>query len=267
MDATPVAQLERRVPETHADAREPSTHSGGEMSPKQPMDCCQSPHPARGTDGFTLASELDLVGQFGRECWARCRVCGAWFWLATDMGRFDYIDDAPLDVALAERAFVAGDLAAMAQLLVTSDILRGPAWTTASARVALFAALTPEATDAARARALGDHPGAPLWDQAAELLARRAREATLAAADPLPFAVDIQIPDYTFVETYEVGPALVLVPVGRNEVLRLDAAGLVAIPLAAAPRRLAGHDHAVVFSVPTPAGEATLVFALVAPFP
>ena len=231
------------------------------MTLKQSADSCQSPHPVRGPDGLALASDLERVGQFGAECWARCRVCGAWFWLATDMGgKFEYVDDVPLDASLAERAFVAGDLAAMAQLLVRDDLPRGPVWTTASARGALFVALTPAANDAARARALGEHPGAPLWDEAAALLARRAGEATLAAADPLPFAVDIQIPDYAFAETYESGPALILVPVGRNEVLRLDAAGLVSIPLAAAPRWLAAQDRAVVFAVPTPAGEAILVF-------
>src|ERR1035437_2241852 len=110
---------------------------------------CPVPHPIRGADGLTYADELEVVGSHATEAWVRCRRCGTWFWLSTDIGsKYEYVGAVTLDTALAERALVRGDLDAIAELVVTHRVPYGPVWTTASAMVEIFCALTPGATEA-----------------------------------------------------------------------------------------------------------------------
>jgi len=221
---------------------------------------CPVPHPVRGSDGVETADELEVIGHHATETWVRCRRCGAWFWLSTDVGsKYEYVGAVPLDAALAERAFVRGDLDAIVEIVLANRVPYGPVWTTASAMVEIFCALTPGATDDARARALGHRAGGPLWDGAAKIFASQARGRARAAPPPLAFPIDLQLPGYRFVETHEVGSALVLVPHANNELLRLDAAGLGRLPLAGAPRHLASRRDAVVFAIATGAGDAILV--------
>ncbi|HEX7603179.1 MAG TPA: hypothetical protein VF316_16290 [Polyangiaceae bacterium] len=221
---------------------------------------CPVPHPVRGADGLTYADDLEVVGSHASEAWVRCRRCGAWSWLSTDIGsKYEYVGAVTLDTALAERAFVHGDLDAIAEVVVTHHVPYGPVWTTASAMVEMFCALTPGATDAARARALGRRSGGPLWDGAAKLFAKQARGRARAAPAPLPFPTDVRLPGYRIVETHEIGSALVMIPDAKTELLRLDATGLVRLPLAGPARSLASRRDAVVLAVTTPAGDAILV--------
>ena len=221
---------------------------------------CSAPHVLRGADGLAYADDLEVVGSHACEAWVRCKKCGAWFWLCTDVDdRYQHVGAVALDAALAARAFVSRELDAIAELVVTNDVPNGPVWTTASAMVEIFCALTPGETDDARARALGRVSGGTLWAGAAELLVKQARALERAAPPTLKFLVDLRLPDYRFVEVHEVGSALVVIPDAKSELLRLDATGLVRLPLAGAPRHLASRRDAVVFAIPTAAGEAVLV--------
>ena len=221
---------------------------------------CAAPHVLRGADGLAYAEDLEIVGTHACEAWVRCKKCGAWFWLSTDVsGRCEHVAAVALDASLAARAFVSRDLDAIAELVVTNDVPNGPVWTTASAMVEIFCALTPGATDDARARALSRVSGGALWAGAAELLAKEARASARAAPPALQFPVDIRLPDHRFVEVHEVGSALVVIPDGNSELLRLDATGLVRLPLAGAARHLASRRDAVMFAIATAAGEAILV--------
>ncbi len=193
---------------------------------------CSAPHVLRGADGLAYADDLEVVGSHACEAWVRCKKCGAWFWLCTDVDdRYQHVGAVALDAALAARAFVSRDLDAIAELVVTNDVPNGPVWTTASAMVEIFCALTPGETDDARARALGRVSGGTRWAGAAELLVKQARALERAAPPTLKFLVDLRLPDYRFVEVHEVGSALVVIPDGKSELLRLDATGLVRLPL------------------------------------
>lgn len=217
---------------------------------------CAVPHPIRARDGLTFVPDLEVIGSHATETWLRCRHCGIWFWASTDVGgKYEYVGAVAIDPFLGELAFVERDLDAIAELVATKQVPYGPIWTTASALVEVVRALTPGSDDAARAGALRRTPSAR-WAGAAELLAKDVRAAP---APALQFSIDLQLPGYAFTEYHEVGPALVLVPEGRTELLRLEARGLVQLPVAARPRYLASHRDAVMFAIATPAGDAALV--------
>jgi len=220
---------------------------------------CADPHPVRGADGIAIADELEVIGGHATEVWARCRTCGAWYWLSTDVGgKYEYVGAVALDAKLAERALVTGDLDAIAEMLDASRVPHGPVWTTASALVEIFVALTPGATAAARATALGSHARDPLRRRAAELFASQARGEARARPADLAFAIDVPLPAGTWT-AYEVGASIVLLADGQAALLRLDASGLVQLPLAGAPRLLARRPDAIVMAVSTANGDGTLV--------
>nr|MBA3538289.1 hypothetical protein [Deltaproteobacteria bacterium] len=114
--------------------------------------------------------KLEVIDGHATEVWARCRRCGAWFWLATDIGsKYEYVGTVPLEATLAQRAFVDHDIDAIAEIVTTRNVPYGPVWTTASAMVEIFCALTPGKIDAERARALASRSGGPLWAGAARI--------------------------------------------------------------------------------------------------
>jgi hypothetical protein len=220
---------------------------------------CPVAHPVRAADGLSFAPELEIIGGHGTEVWLRCRRCDAWFWTSTDVGgKYEHVGSVALPRRLAERALGDAELDAIAALVAIPQVPHGPVWTTASALVELFRALTPRVADAARADALR-REGGPRWAGAAELLAAQARAAARAPARPGTYAVDVQLPGYELAGSYEVGAALLLVPAGRSELLRLDAAGLGRIQLTGPPRVVCARRGAVVVAIPTPRGDEHLV--------
>ncbi len=192
--------------------------------------------------------------------WARCRRCGAWFWTSTDLGgKYEYVGEVQLPTRLAERAFIHGDVDALAETLITSNVPFGPVWTTASAMVEIFAALTPGASNAARAQSLARPSAGPLWTRAAELFASQARGEAKAPPPELAFAVDLTLAGDRRLEAHELKASLILLVEGQPELLRLDAARLVQVPLAGPARLLASSRDAIVLAVTTSAGDATVV--------
>src|SRR5450432_2288101 len=115
---------------------------------------CESPHPQRRKDSLDLHPDLVVIGKAGTEEWARCKRCGAWFWLSTDLGgKWDYVAGTQLDTALGDRAIVEHDPHALLQLLTANDLPQGPVWDEL-ARRELLHTLLPKAKDEALRDAL-----------------------------------------------------------------------------------------------------------------
>lgn len=222
---------------------------------------CAKRHPRRAPGGETHA-QLDVVGSHGDSRWARCRDCGRWFWFVDDDSKWQYVDDWELPRDLAERAFAGGDIAALAQLFVSSDLPRGPVWTTSTALLAFFRAVTPRAGDAERRRALllATASLSGRWAEAAklldEILGNESPEAPV-----LAFAFDLGLAGRAFDEGYEVGDALVLFQTSPLPALvRIDARGMREYPCAG-PIAFAAHAaHALLFTVSAPAGLTPCLF-------
>lgn len=225
----------------------------------EPMSC-PIPHPIRGADGLEYRDELEVIGKHATEAWVRCRLCDAWFWLSTDVGsKYEYVGSVPIETSLAERAFIDHDLDAMVEIVTIHEVPYGPVWTTATAMVEMFIALTPGATDRARADALAKRFGGPLWEGATKIFAAQARGRERAPPPELAFGFDLQLPGYRFAEWYEVGASLVLIPEARTELLRVAATGVVQSPFAGAVRSVASRGDALVLAVATDAGDAHVV--------
>lgn len=222
---------------------------------------CPSPHPVRASDGLSLDSCLEVIGSYGTESWARCRACGAFFWLSTDVdGRFEYVAAVPLEKTLAERAFVAGELGAVADVLVRNGLPDGPVWQAAKALAELFRELTIGCTDEARAKAIEALLPKGRWSAASKVLALDAQLAKLEAPSPLAFVVDAQVAGARYRDHQEVGPSLVLLPDGPpHELWRLDSRALVKLPLSGAPTLRASAEDRLLFTIDVAEGEAVLV--------
>ncbi len=148
-------------------------------------------HPLRGPDRRPHPV-LEVIGTHASACWTRCTQCGRWFWLETDTSRFQYEDEWELDATDAERAFRDGRPEDVIALLTAHGLPRGPLWELASARAALFVALTPSATEDARIAALEGASLDAVWSRAlAQRTASRAALTRAVAIEPQPFAIDL----------------------------------------------------------------------------
>ncbi len=222
---------------------------------------CAAPHPKRGTNGIDVHPDLDMIGSEGSEVWAKCKRCGAWAWLATDIGsKMEYVDAWDLDRDLAERAFVAHDAHAVARLLVSTGLPRGPVWGTSSALLSIFRALTPTSNNAERSTALDDASPTGAWATAAKVLREIATHQPAAKkATALTFTIDLKLPGRSFSEFFEVGSSLVLFQqMPSPEIVRIDARAVTEGPCVGPIRFLAQTIDAVLFAVATPEGEAIL---------
>ncbi len=211
---------------------------------------CALPHPKRAPDGLAIHPDLEVIGSESTEDWARCRKCGAWVWLATDVGgKWEFVEDWELDRNLAERAFVDHDANAAAQLLVSMKLPQGPIWQTSSALLSVLRAVTPNATDADRSLALdAAHPDA-LWAEAANMLRERVLAVPI-AAPPLAFAAAMLIAGRTLEDHYELGRSLVIVQTApTHATIRIDASGISERAWAGPIGFLSHTSDAFVFSV------------------
>lgn len=221
---------------------------------------CPSPHPLRGTDGLEYAAELEVLGSHATDAWARCRRCGGYFWLVTDLGgKYEYVDGWQLDGRLAEAGLVGGDAVALARLLSSADLPRGPIWEVSSALVEIFRALTPDLDDAARAAAIEQAGATGRWAEAARQLAARARAHRRPAAPALAFDLDLSLDGPPLDQWAEAGDSLVLWSDAEAALFRLDADRLGRIPLAGPPRLLARGEERLAFAVTAPVGDAVAI--------
>ncbi len=201
-------------------------------------------HPIRDAS-YALDPRLELMAHHATDSAVRCRECGKWFWTVVDDGKFGYVDEWEIDADLARAAFVDHDASALARLFVSNDLPKGPVWTSPSALIEIFRALTPNLTDAARVTAIESAMPRGLWAAAARALAAHA--SIIAKPPPLAFSIDLPM-NRTFTDWFEVGEALVLFT-GEPELLRLEARGLVQLPLSSAPSVLARHDNRALLAV------------------
>jgi hypothetical protein len=209
------------------------------------MDCA-SPHPQR--NGLELHPDLAVAGSLGSEEWARCRRCGAWFWLSTD-DRF--VEGTQLEAALAERALGSREPQALVQLLTQYDLPKGPIWDTAALRDFLRTLLPHKSDQKLRDLLAEPRPGgrwAAVMESLDEAIAAR-RETK--PAPPYPFAFELSLPGYHFSDSFELEESLVLLGAHAEvTALRIDRAGQPAqISLGALPRYLAHDRQRVLFAV------------------
>jgi hypothetical protein len=218
---------------------------------------CATPHPARAPSGVDVHPDLEVVGSYSDDCWARCRLCGAWVWLTTDLdSKWQYVDAWDLDRTLAERAFVQDDVAAAARLLVVSNLPHGPTWGSTSALLAMLRVITPAATDGQRSAALDAASPTGAWGEAARVLREIATHEPPAAGE-MVFAIDARVPGRSFVDFHEIGSSYVLfqdAPVPG--ILRFDAHAVSGLQCEGPTRFLARNEDAVLFTVTTPEGDA-----------
>jgi hypothetical protein len=220
---------------------------------------CATPHPKRGTDGIDVHPDLEMIGSEGSEVWAKCKRCGAWVWLATDIGsKIEYVDAWDLDRDLAELAFVQHDAHAVARLLVSTGLPRGPVWGTSSALLSIFRALTPTSNDAERSAALDDASPTGAWATAANVLREIATHPHAAkTAESLTFTIDLDFPGKSFSEFFEIGSSVILFQeLPSPGIVRIDTHAVTEAPCAGPIRFLARSNDAVLFAVATPEGEA-----------
>jgi hypothetical protein len=219
---------------------------------------CESPHPQRGQDSVDLHQDLVVIGKAGTEEWARCKRCGAWFWLSTDLGgKWDYVAGTQLDAALGHRAFVEHDPNALLRLLTANDLPQGPIWDDL-ARRELLHTLLPKAKDEALRDALVQAKPSGRWEQTLEAFEEAiAAKLAATAAAPFPFAFDLSLAGYHFSGSFELDESLVLLGAHADfTALRIDRAGQpTQLSLGATPRYLAHDSQRVLFAVAAEGGE------------
>ncbi|HET9989984.1 MAG TPA: hypothetical protein VFQ65_15745 [Kofleriaceae bacterium] len=201
-------------------------------------------HPIR--EGLGYSDNFEIVGSYATDAWGRCKKCGVWWWCVIDDGKFQFEDQRAVPTEDAEPALLRHDPDALARLFVSRELPHGPVWELASARIEIFRALTPSATDAERARAIRAATPDERWQLVAQTLEQDA--GPRAPDRVLAFDVDLRVDGVVFREWFEVGEALVLLT-QRPELLRLDRAGLVQLPLAAEPQVLARGEDRVALAV------------------
>ena len=215
------------------------------------MTACS--HPIR--DGRGLADNFDVIGSHATDTWGRCKTCGTWWWTVTDDGRFQYEDQWIIPTDLADAALTRHDPDALARLFVSRNLPHGPLWDFSGALLEIFRALTPNATDDARARALEDAGAKGEWEQVIRGLKLDAQ--LRITVPPIAFDVDLRL-GVELREHYEIGDALVLLT-ERPELLRLQQAGVVQLPLAAVPRVMANSKDRILVEVRADRGAGIVV--------
>lgn len=203
---------------------------------------CPVPHPV--WSGQTHAEGLEVLGGHATDSCVRCTRCGRVFWTVCDLGgKYEYQGEREVDAALAERAVVQHEPAALAELFVNNGLPYGPLWDLTLALVEIFRAMTPGANDAERARALRDAGGAGgRWTAAIRALETTAR-AAMHGVPEATFPVDLRLTGHAVREWHEVGDSLVLLT-DHHEMLRLEGRGVTRLDLAGRPRWLAtGHER------------------------
>src|SRR5450432_897599 len=199
-------------------------------------------------EGRGYSDNFEIVGSESTDVWGRCKTCGTWWWCVIDDGKFQFEDQRAIPTELAEAALLRHDQDALARLFVLHELPHGPLWELVSARIEIFRALTPSVTDADRAHAIRGANPDERWQLVVRTLEQDATPR--AAASALAFDVDVRVEGVVFREWYEVGEALVLFT-QRPELLRLDRAALVQVPLAAVPQLLAYGEDRLALAVAT----------------
>jgi hypothetical protein len=227
---------------------------------------CPDPHPQRGPDGLSHYESLEVIGGESSDAWVRCRACGRWFWLATDVGgKYDYVGGKEIDADLAERAFLCRDLAAIVDLCVSYELPKGPVWQSDRALLALLRKLAPATMDDDLDEALSRAPReSPLASVRRLLAARREadREAPNVPAPALAFVVNIECDSHGIEDAIEMPGAVVLCRAEPPfELIRFDSQGsAVRILLPAEPRFLASNGERALWGIAGEEGE--VVFSL-----
>jgi hypothetical protein len=203
---------------------------------------CPTAHPIWSFEGPGFVDTLEVLGGHATDTCVRCRLCGRVFWTVCDMGRWQYMAEWEIDPALAHRAVVEHDAAALAELFVSKNLPHGPVWDLTLGLVEIFRALTPGSNDAERARALRDAKADARWTEAIRVLETAAR-GVLHGVREASFPVDVRLSGRAVREWHEVGDALVLLT-EQSEMLRLEGRGVTRLDLAASPRYVAaGNDR------------------------
>ena len=217
---------------------------------------CAKPHPTR-DNGLEPHPDLEVVGSYSDESWARCRVCGTWVWLTTDLdSKWQYSGAWELERGIADRALGQHDVGAAAELLVTTGLPNGPGTTILSSRLGVLRAITPKATDAERSAALDACSAAGDWGEVAAMLREIATHGPVAAAE-MVFAIDARLPGRSFVDFHEIGSSFVLFQdAPAPGILRVDAQAVSGLQCEGPTRFLSRNEDAVLFTVATPEGEA-----------
>lgn len=202
-------------------------------------------HPIREGQGYS--ENFSIIGTCNEDAWGTCKTCGAWWWCIIDTGKFQFEDQRLLPTDLAEKAILHHDPKALAELFVGMNLPHGPVWEFASALVSIFRQLTPNSTDADRARAIEAEKPTGYWAEAARTLAQEA--AAKPSAPDVPFQFDLRVPNVQFGEWFEVGEALVILS-AKPELFRLEKKGLVHLPLSSQAKFLARGDDRLMLAVP-----------------
>jgi hypothetical protein len=226
------------------------------------MTTCPSPHPQRGADGLAPFDAFEALGSRNSDSWGRCRRCGRFFWLATDLGgKYEYLGGAELDPSTAERALVDHDLDAVVILLLRHGLPVGPVWESEHALLDLLRQLAPSSSDEQIAQALSRASAPGLWGHVIALVRGRAEAARAAAPVPLlSFELEIFLDTRGLREWHELPQALVSYREEPPfEIVRLDAAGTIGqLGLRGQPRWLGGDDSRLIWAVGTSGAERVL---------